>query len=320
MTLRRLAPVFLAAGRWRPSQSGPAYLSWVMLASVALTLVAIGALNLIASPSTIAVIEGRTEYLQYRSFNPQLSSFSVNGFRVAYADQPNLDGVCLEGTLVPEADSIISYTKRRNEPLAATVNGGGAVLHGGMQSEFAGELGVFADPSCGTAIVDKLPVWGPGQIGDAFTVRQDGIGPVLLSGSLSVFGRTLDLGWFGAGGALYAATSQPIALPPGGWVWTDGTSATTQDAIAPEQAALFGFLSATEGSFGMSLTTETPRLQIIAPGGRMEPNRVEIGMFAQILNDPNVLRLQLFILIFFFLLPILTDLFSLALLHSERKK
>lgn len=95
-------------------------------------------------------------------------------------------------------------------------------------------------------------------------------------------------------------------------------SPSSDPEVSSELTALFGFLSVDGDAFQMSLSTETPLLQIVAPGGRLEPGRIEIGMFAQILNDPNVLRLQLAILIFFFLLPIITDLVSFAVSHQGR--
>lgn len=291
-----------------------------MLLSLVFALLPFGIMWLLSIPATLAVIEGQTEYLSYRSFNPELSKFSANGFRVSFAADEHLEGTCLEGTIAPDVDARISYTKRRGEALALHMDGkGGEIRKTSETVKFQADIALFADPACGERAVRKLPVWGPGRIGDAFTVREDGIAPTLLSGNLSLFGRTVNLGWLGQGNQLYPASSQSFALPPGGWLWTDGTP-SSGDKVSPEQAALFGFVEVEdEGALAMRLSTETPHLQIVAPGGRMEPDRIEIGMFVQILNDPNILKLQLFIFILFFLLPIVSDLVNVARSNPNQK-
>jgi hypothetical protein len=292
----------------------------IILVSGFLTAAAIASLNALSAPSTIAVIQGQTEILTYRTFNPQLSSFTGDGLRVSFGDDVSLEGQCIEGTVIPQIDTQIRYTLRSGSTLGILLDGGGGDIRTRNGTRpFDGQLGLYADATCGDLAVQKLPVWGPGELGSAFTVREDGIDPVLLAGHLSVFGKTLDLGWFGQGGALYAATAQPIALPPGGWLWTGVQDDDDLSGASPEETALFGFVQIGENSLDVSLSTETPLLQVIAPGGRSEASRIEIGMFAQIINDPNVLRLQLIVLIFFFLLPVVADLSGIAISLSEKR-
>lgn len=320
--LRRILPAIhltrrrmrIRAGSWFSLR----WIGYITLISAAVTGTVFLAMQFIAPPTTIAVIEGRTEILNYRTFNPQLSSFSTNGFRVAYAGNYEIEDECIQGTFVPSVSTLIEYTRQADDHLTINVEGNGQIRSGSQITEINGSLGLYADPECGPTSASKLPVWGPGQIGNAFTVRSDGIGPVLLSGNLSVFGRTLDLGILGTGGALYSATARPLALPPGGWIRTDDVSPSNDAEVSSELTALFGFLAVDGNAFQMSLSTETPLLQVVAPGGRLEPGRIEIGMFAQILNDPNVLRLQLAVLIFFFLLPVITDLVSFAVSQKGR--
>ncbi len=291
-------------------------LAWAVGICFAIVTLTSVALSWLPAPATVVVIEGRTEYLQYNTFNPQLSAFPVDGFRVAYADDEELETSCLVGTFTPDVGSSITYIAREPDPFLVSVAGTGGMLTGDSGSgNIGGEISLFADPTCAGTRANRFPVWGPGRIGSLFTVRNDGIGPLLLSGTMSVFGRTLDLGVLGEGGALYTALSQPFTLLPGGTIWTDGAPADLEQAgrrIAPEQAALFGFVSLdAEAGMGMRLTTETPILQVHTPGGSLDANRIEIGIFAQILNDPNILRIQVTLLLFFFLLPIAIDLLSL---------
>lgn len=276
--------------------------------SVGLTLGAIWVFGALGGPQTFAVIQANSEYLRYRVFNTQLASFPADGFRIGLSDDAALEGQCLTGTIAPRIDGVVEYIRQADGPLIIALGNGGVVSSG---AAFDGLVSLVRDADCPGKPAAMLPVWGPGQVGDTFTVRSEGFGPILLSGTLEVFGRTVDLGWFGQGGAVYAASGQPMTVPPGGWIWTDGDASGM--ALPPEEAALFGYVdAASEQGLNVRVTTESPMLQIIAPGGRLEPGRIEIGLFAQALNDPNILRAQFALLIFLLVFPIMIDLVALA--------
>lgn len=284
--------------------------------SILLTLLTLWGFGSLGGPRTFAVIQANSEYLRFRVFNTQLASFPVDGFRVGLSDDGNLEGLCLTGMLEPRLDGVVEYIRQSDRELIVTLEAGGITSSGvSMQ----GPTSLVADPSCAQSPIAMLPVWGPGQVGDIFTVRSDGFGPILLSGALEVFGRTIDLGWLGQGGAVYAASSEPMTIPPGGWLWTDGGDAGDLHGLPPEESALFGYVDVhAEQGLNVHVTTESPQLQIIAPGGRLEPGRIEIGLFAQALNDPNILRAQFALLIFLLLLPIMIDLVALATSKEPR--
>lgn len=278
--------------------------------SVVVTLATLWVFGSLGGPQTFAVIQANSEYLRYRVFNSQLASFSADGFRVGLADEASLEGLCLSGMLEPRLDETVEYIRQAEGALIIALQRGGVTATG---LSFNGPTSLVADPDCAGTPPALLPVWGPGQVGDTFTVRSDGFGPILLSGSLEVFGRTIHLGWFGRGGAVYSASSQPMTIPPGGWIWTDGDKAAPGADVPPEEAALFGYVDAkVDQGLSIRVTTESPLLQIIAPGGRLEPGRIEVGLFAQALNDPNILRAQFALLIFLLLFPIMIDLVALA--------
>lgn len=278
--------------------------------SVVLTVLSLWVFGSLGGPRTFAVIQANSEYLKYRVFNTQLASFPADGFRVGLADDTALEGQCLTGMVEPRLDGTVEYIRRTGSELIISLSAGG-ITSSGVSMD--GPTSLVADETCSEATPVLLPVWGPGQVGDTFTVRSDGFGPILLSGSLEVFGRTIDLGWFGQGGAVYSASSDPMTIPPGGWLWTDGGDAAKGSDLPPEEAALFGYVDRqAEHGLNVRVTTESPLLQIIAPGGRLDPGRIEIGLFAQALNDPNILRAQFALLIFLLLFPIMIDLVALA--------
>lgn len=278
--------------------------------SVLLTLLTLWGFGSLGGPRTFAVIQANSEYLRYRVFNTQLASFPVDGFRIGLSNDVKLEGQCLSGNLEPRLDGAVEYIRQSGGELIVTLEGGGITSSG---VSMPGPTSLVADPDCAPSTTSMLPVWGPGQVGNTFTVRSDGFGPILLSGALEVFGRTIDLGWLGRGGAVYSASAEPMTIPPGGWLWTDGGETGGDKGLPPEEAALFGYVDVhAEQGLNVHVTTESPQLQIIAPGGRLEPGRIEIGLFAQALNDPNILRAQFALLIFLLLLPIMIDLVALA--------
>jgi hypothetical protein len=291
-------------------------LAWTRIAaavalSIIATLITIWLFGILGGPQTLAVIEAESEYVRYRVFNSQLASFPADGFRVGYADEARIEGTCLSGMVEPRIDGSVEYIRQGSDPLLIVLEKGGSNETTGT---FNGMTSLVADSECGEIGKFLFPVWGPGQVGDTFSVRSEGMAPLLNSGTVVVLGRTIDLGWLGEGGAIYSTSSQPLTIPPGGWIWTG----EGDEALPPEEAALFGYADASpEKGLGVRVTTESPLLKMIAPGGTLEPMRIEIGLFAQALNDPNILRAQFALLIFLLVFPIMIDAVALATSRTE---
>lgn len=280
--------------------------------SLAVTAATVSIFGMMGNPATLAVIEAESEYVRYRVFNENMAAFPGEGLRITLADDFDLEGQCAGGSVSPHSESVVEYISSRGSAGMVVVVSGSAQFTTRDGIEGRGEVALVSDRSCGRPAA-KFPVWGPGQVGSIFAVRNDGVDPVLLSGEVDVFGRTLHLGPLGAGGALYSATPDPMRLPAGGAIWTDGGGAGERAREAPESSALFGFVATRHGqALQVNVTTEAPEIEIIAPGGELDPSRIEIGFFAQAINDPNILRLQLSFVVFFLLFPIAMDFVLLA--------
>ncbi len=284
------------------------------LLAMALSVAALGILSLVHKPQTFAVIDARSEYMEFSVFNPELSFIYAAGLRISSWPDGSRDEKCASGTLVPDIMSRVSYQRVENQGLVILVDGKGELrLDGGTAASFDGEVVLFADASCGSLLSNRFPVWGPGKIGSAFAMRSDGPGPILLEGSLATYGRTIDLWPFGRGGAIYSATDEPLAIPSGGHIETNTKALQAEDPVADELTALFGYVTLSdEPGLAVHVTTETPRLQISTPGAQPNSSRIEVGLFAQVLNDPTILAAQILLILLVLLWPITIDLVGLA--------
>ena len=256
--------------------------SAIILAVLA-TVATLVAFQLINNPQTFAVVHARSEYLEYKVFNPELAVLHGSGLRISSWPDGSRDDQCAGGIIKPGVLATVSYQRVEQGDLQITVTGKGSFLTDGSGSgTFDGEAILYPDPICGKLVTKRFPVWGPGKIGSSFAMRGDGPGPILLSGTLEVFGRTIGLGPFGSGGAIYVATPQPLTIPPAGFIESDQIgNAAPSSRIPPEITALFGYISLSdEAGFDVQITTETPFLQVSTPGVRQNANRIEIGLFA----------------------------------------
>lgn len=288
----------------------------LILAAI-LSVTAVLVIHNFSKPQTFAVINAQSELLTYSVFNPELAVIYGSGLRISsWPDDngSNRDDTCANGVIIPGVMSSVTYQRIEKNVLQISVEGKGE-----FRSDtdgvipFDGELLLYKDETCGSPISNRFPIWGPGKIGSAFAMRSDGPGPILLSGSLEVFGRTIELGSL-SGGAMYSA-AQPLSIPSGGYVESyRPTNDQKTSNVAAEETALFGYVSLSdENGLGVHVTTETPQLQVSMPGVKENTNRIEIGLFAQVLNDPNILVLQLGFFLLALIWPISISLVSLSL-------
>lgn len=283
------------------------------LLAIVLSVATVGILSLVRKPQTFAVIDARSEFMEFSVFNPELSFIYGTGFRISSWPDGSKDGKCASGALAPDVMSRVSYQRVEKQGLVVLIDGKGEHrLDDGSAGSFDGEVLLYADATCGQLISNRFPIWGPGKIGSAFSMRSDGPGPILLEGSLATYGRTIDLWPFGRGGAIYSA-AEPLTIPSGGYIESNAKALQAEDPVADELTALFGYVALSdEPGLAVHVTTETPRLQISTPGAQPNSSRIEVGLFAQVLNDPTILAAQIFLILLVLLWPITIDLVGLA--------
>ena len=299
-------------------------LAWFRLGAsialaVALALLATLVLHALSGkPRTLTSIEARSEYVSFSVINPELAILYAQGLRIVSWPDGQLDNQCAQGAFLPDVGSRVSYQRIGDQALSISVDGKGKLRKSSNEVlPFDGELILMVDCLCADALIaNRLPVWGPGQIGSAFSMRSDGPSPTLLNGTLDVFGRTMDMPLWGGAGAIYAAIDD-MAIPPGSVIQTDAAATYREGADTPDpEAAMFGFVELSDASgLAVSISTESPQLSITPPGARADSSRVDLSLFVQVLNDPVFLKIQLFFVLAFVLWPALMDAINLA--HSR---
>lgn len=266
-----------------------------------------------ANSTTLTSIKANSEIVSFSVFNPELAIIYAKGLKVStWSGDENRENQCFEGAFLPGVGAQVTYLRTENDPLQIIIEGKGELRSPqGSVVPFDGELLLFRDnDECGTLQAERFPVWGPGQIGSPFSMRGDGPGPILVSGSLDVFGRTLNLPLLGDGGSLYAAI-EGMAVPPGSLIETNVREGAPGNDDA--EAAMFGFIevSDTDPGFSVSVSTESRELRLTPPGARADSSRIDLGLFVQALNDPGFLKVQLFFIFMFALWP-----FAIELIRS----
>lgn len=303
-------------------------LAWLRLGlsivfAAGLALLATLALHVLSGkPRTLASIDARTELVSFSVFNPDLAILYAQGFRIVGWPDGTLDDQCADGAFLPGVGSRVTYQRIDKSPLSASVEGEGALRKpNGEIIPFDGELILLADAGCSDSLLaNRLPVWGPGRIGSAFSMRSDGPSPTLLSGTIDVFGRTVAVPIWGNGGAIYVAI-EDMAIPAGSLIQTDAMPASSNSSRAPNsEAAMFGFVELSdEPALSVSVSTESPELSITPPGARADSSRIDLSLFVQVVNDPVFLKIQLFFALAFLLWPALMDAINLAHSRSEHE-
>lgn len=274
-----------------------------------------------AQSTTLTSIKAKSELVAFSVFNPELAIIYASGLRVSSWPDGSQDDQCFDGAFLPGVGAQVTYLRTENGPFQILIEGKGELRKPqGDIIPFDGELLLFRDHGCGELLAERFPVWGPGKIGSPFSMRSDGPGPVLISATLNVFGRTIDVPLLGDGGALYAAIEE-MAIPPGSLIESEklggrDSQASTDDA----EAAMFGFveLSEDEPGFSVSVSTESRELRVTTPGARSNSSKIDLGLFVQASNDPGFLKVQLFVVLIFALWPFSMEMLKEAV--SGRKK
>lgn len=138
----------------------------------------------------------------------------------------------------------------------------------------------------------RLPIHGIVEIGDELrpqTSLEEQSSAPLFSGTVQVYGRTVDIGFFFDDRRSRIYPVSDMSIPPGARV-IEAPSPSGQAGSTLWSG--FARLETYTTAFQIDLTTEATNLAIYRPGAGLEPEIINVGMFAQLTNDPNLVSLQ----------------------------
>lgn len=240
-------------------------------------------------PDTFVVLEARSESVAYRVSNPLQAAFNVAGVDLII-DEPGEEQACLGGLVQPPKQAGVRYLRRADGAVIVTVEPVGAqplrisTPDGGLV--LRGDIALLPQPDCDQAPTVRFPVWGSVEIGEQLRAATVDAEPpyVLLSGTLTVYGRSFRLPLFSPRSGLYHVST--IELPAGARLVTDSSVPDGRDQW-------WGMVSADdEDGLRTTLSTEASRVHLFPPGSRATPDVIEVGLFAQATRDPAILALQ----------------------------
>ena len=303
-------------------------------------------IGLLPNPIGLSVLSGRSEHIEWVVANPELSRFDGRGFQIygSAEGMPQLtDGSCIAGIVEPAMRATVTYMVIDRSiivEIAPPGTAGGKSVQANMAGPTAhiqladgslrpvrGAIQLVSAPpqrrqACGPVRTHRLPVWGPGTIGEPLRFGADGPSLSLIEIEVDLYGRSLD--WLNllSDRRLYPALQRPIRIPAGSRLTTliepDGSRLTTPDDA--DLRAFRGFvrtLDPTGMEFTLHLSTEARELWFYSPGTGPLPERLTMDVFAEFFGDPGTARLQIALLAFVILLPIVMEVLFVLRLHRN---
>jgi hypothetical protein len=291
---------------------------WAVIASVAIGYPLF--LWLLPRAPTVSVIHAVAEQMSFTVLVPEMSRLRLPGFsartEIAAAAPRRATGsaalgaskaLCPGGLLEPAAGTRITYRRIGDGPMRIVLDR----VDDKPVGEFKGQaqpvsrelakaswLVLEAAEACEGTSAKRFPVQGVAEIGDELRpetqINEPSSAP-LLEGRIEIYGRTVDLLAFQKDRRprIYPVTE--MALPPGSRIAEAPPLVAGIGKAAnasPEKAPWSGFAMIDETALKIELTTEAPALALYRPGGAIEPEILNVGIFAQLTNDPNIVALQ----------------------------
>ena len=293
-----------------------------------------------AAPA-IAVISAVAQSVSFDVAIPEMAQIPLRGFSLTFENPESLGlgfktaaqkgaraPLCLDGLLIPSPGAHVTYSRsgvgpivvtyeQRDEVAAATFDVGDTVLPNELKKAPWIRLeGVAVSDDdddqkkgpCKNLISETLPIYGRAAIGAEMrpvSRKQDKGQGLLLSGTVNIFARTIELGFTrDRAPRLYPAGTNDISLPPGSRVTEYVTTGGRFEPWA-------GFVETNaDNALDIEVTTPASRLAIIRPGIGLQPEVLSISLFTQLFNDPTLLNIQIVGGAMFAMLQILSSLVS----------
>ena len=275
--------------------------------------------------ATIAIVTARTPAVEFVVQSPSIAALRLAGLMIRWeagsATKANVPHqACLPGLLEPNIGTRVRYMRFEEEPVRIELLGAKGqpaasfrLVQGNVpqEAEQSGYLVLEPLATCAGRPENIFPIQGEVDIGQEMagaTASEAGRPTPLIEGSVEIYGRTIDLpGWLSrllqpstfAGSSVfrrlegvYIYPAAKLVLPPGSRIqeWA-------QNGL---RRAWWGFaiIENRVNALTINVSTEASQFAIFRSGAGSGPELLKIGMFAQLLNDPNLQTLQLLVALF----------------------
>lgn len=304
--------------RWRR-----AWFGWRRLIIAALIVGYLAFLAILPHAPTLAVVHARTEQVSFEVVVPEMTRFRMSGLGVL-GEVPFMAGaaasrrtgtrsvamqevgprkaLCIGGLLQATAGTRVTYRRIANGPLRITLDraDGKPVAEargqdGPVPAELlkAGWLMIQENTDCRGEAPRRFPISGVAEIGDELrpeTSMEEASSAPLIEGRVEIYGKTVDLGVLTRDDRARVYPVTEISLPPGSRI-------AEADSVPPGKPRKIwsgmASINPDEDAIQVEVTTEAEAIAIFRPGAGVAAEILRIGMFAQLMSDPNIVFLQI---------------------------
>jgi hypothetical protein len=252
------------------------------------------------APNLWVGFRATSESLSFRVINPEMAAFRISGMRGTSVD--GRFSACVDAMITPKAGARMSYRRGDEKYYQITIDApesGAETLtirdRGKPASVLRGNVIFAAAEECSGSVPKRLPVWGPAEFGEE--VRPANVFGIIVPGSLiegtiEVFAHAQDrLLGLSFPSVVYSVTT--FNVPP-------GSVLTTPDGVSDE-TTWTGFVRLPQEGFGVEVQASSNTRAVTIRSTRAfsdsasSSRRIDLGQFAQVLNDPNIIQLQFFV-------------------------
>jgi hypothetical protein len=247
-------------------------------------------------PARITVsLSAHTEFLSYTVLRPEYSVFLVRGMDLTSKD---LEEHCVELAVTPPRGATVEYRRGGQNYFTISVQAKGAQVvlqaSGKPDKRLSGDV-VFSSAGCAGPGPPSLPLWGPARFGDALRPPGEDVAipGAMLDGTVSVFARAHER-LIGIPFPRLIYKVNTFEIPPGA-VLADAPDTTEDENVAwVGQVRVEG----DRAGFMVWASSSVRRVSLRPPGlpasEAESEGLVDLGSYAQYLNDPNIIELQFF--------------------------
>lgn len=264
-----------------------AWIATITFAFAILAAVAVWAFK--GEPQTVVHIKAESRSIKFIVSNETTAQIALPAAMLLRV--PGGEPECVSGVIAPAARARVRYSSSAQNTLLIAIEPGDDAGTGwflpdnGAERALSGVTLFAYGPAvgCGEVSAAALPIWGETVIGNTPRVGgagSDGLGPILLSGEVDVFGVSR----FRSHGQATIFPVQTFPLPAGATI--RGSARRGEDAIL--RGAAIYTPGSDFGALDVSLTSEAGRVQINRWGSTEDGEAVDIGPLAQVAGDPGL--------------------------------
>jgi hypothetical protein len=273
------------------------------------------------------VLSASSESVAYRVIDSDMSVMHLFGLRATAID--GSVSACADMVVTPALGARVEYRRGDDDHYSVTIDprdpaATTAFLRekDGKSRPVKGSIVFASAKACGDDKPQRLPIWGPAEFGEELRppgVSGDVAPGILVSGTISVYGRAHE--------RLLGLHFPPVTYLVSSFDLPAGSVLSAKEPDGTLSDTAWTGLATTNNDdpgFTIAASTDARNVSLTSARAARDANdateQIDLGGFAQFLNDPNVVQIQVIGGVFFLLLQGLGSLASFMSSRGVRDK